>query len=271
MRWLLRFSGLVLLAGCLVAGGAETTWFGGTQRALPVSLAAPKEDGLRSLWAWTDNGDATWDFNLGTDVSVWQREAERCYQSVGPRFGVASRFQFNSGSFDLWAVDLRGGGAYGLQFGNTALEAFVYHESSHLGDEMLESGRRERIDSSVNGLRLTISEKWKPWLRTYGGLSVQPWAEPSELESAGLHAGLEFTGLPPWKRGYAAVDAEFWDWRDWSPDVTAQVGLCIGPRNRGKALEAARVFLEIHSGRVMLGQFYDETETYFAVGIGTSW
>ena len=255
---------------CFAAVG-ETTWFSGTGRALPIALSAPKEDGLRSIWTWTDTGDQTWDFNLGTDVSVWQQESEDCFQSIGPRFGVASRFQFNSGSFDLWAVDIRGGGVYGIHFGNTALEAFFYHESSHLGDEMLESGRRERIDSSINGLRLTASERWKPWLRTYGGLSVQPWAEPSELESAGIHAGLEFTRLLPWKRGYAAVDAEFWDWRGWNPDVTAQLGVFIGPKNRGKALEAARVFVEFRSGRVMLGQFYSETETYVALGIATSW
>jgi hypothetical protein len=261
----------VLLAVVSLGRAADTVWFGGTQRAMPIPLVSPKEDGIRSVWAWNDDGDNIWDFNLGTDVSVWQRTSEKCFQSMGPRFGVNTRFQFDSGSFDMWAVDVRGSGVYGIQFGDTALEVFFYHESSHLGDEMLDFGRRERIDSSVNGLRLTSSHKFKPWLRTYGGFSAQPWAEPSELESFGFHVGVELTGLPPFKRGYVAVESEFWDWRDWNPDAAAQVGLFIGPKNRGKALEQARIFAEVRTGRIMLGQFYNETETYFGLGIATSW
>ncbi len=271
MKLRVTVSVAVLIIVAPWACSAETVWFGGTQRALPIALVSPKEDGIRSLWAWTDDSADVWDFNLGTDISVWQRTSEKCFQSVGPRFGVNTRFQFNSGSFDMWAVDVRGGGVYGIQFGDTAIEAFFYHESSHLGDEMLESGRRTRIDSSVNGLRLSASHFWRPWLRTYGGFSVQPWAEPSELESFGLHAGAELTGLPPFQRGYMAVESEFWDWRNWNPDAAAQVGLFIGPKNRGKALEQARVFAEVRCGRIMLGQFYNETESYFGLGIATSW
>jgi hypothetical protein len=250
---------------------AETVWFGGTQRALPISLVSPKEDGIRSLWAWTDDHASVWDLNLGTDISVWQRASERCYQSAGPRFGVNTRFQFNSGSFDLWAVDVRGGGVYGIAFGETALEAFFYHESSHLGDEILASGQRQRIDSSVNGLRLTASHQWKKWLRTYGGASIQPWAEPAELESFGFHLGAEVTRLPPFERGYLAAEAETWEWRSWDPDAAFQAGLFIGPKDKGKALEQARLFVEARFGRVMLGQYYNETESYFGVGIATSW
>jgi hypothetical protein len=252
-------------------GAAETTWFGGTQRALPLNLAAPKEDGLLSLWAFTDHGEDVWDFNLGTDVSVWQQTGASWFQSAGPRFGVATRFQFNSPSFDMWATDVRGGGVYGIRFERTAYEVYFYHESSHLGDEILERGERERIDYNVNGVRLTASRNWGERLRTYGGVSVQPWATPAELQSFGFQAGVEVSRLPPWDRVYAALDTEWWEWRSWNPDVTAQVGIYIGPKGRGPALEAARLFVELRSGRVNLGQFYNETETYVAIGLGTSW
>jgi hypothetical protein len=57
----------------------------------------------------------------------------------------------------------------------------------------------------------------------------------------------------------------------YSADVTVQLGVFVGPRGRGKTLEAARVFLELRSGRVMLGQFYDETEKCIALGLATNW
>jgi hypothetical protein len=152
-----------------------------------------------------------------------------------------------------------------------AYEAFFYHESSHLGDEILDRGERRRIDYNVNGLRLTASWNCQEWLRLYGGAIGQPLAKPEKLRSGGFHTGVELTRLPPWDRGYAALDAETWAWRSWSPDASFQAGIFIGPKGRGKALEASRLYLELRAGRVMLGQFYNETEQYFGIGLGTSW
>jgi hypothetical protein len=266
---LLLASAALLWSGVCAVG--ETVWFGGTQRALPVSLAAWKDDGLSSRWGVNNHGDDVWDFNLGTDISVWQHTNATSFQSMGPRFGVATRFQFNSGSFDLWATDLRGGGVYGIRMDRLAFEAFFYHESSHLGDEILDRGERARIDYNVNGLRLTASWDAEDWLRVYGGASVQPWAKPETLQSFGFHAGVEITRLPPWERGYVAMDAEAWEWRSWNPDASLQAGIFIGPKGRGGALEAARFYLEFRTGRVMLGQYYNETESYFGIGLGTNW
>jgi hypothetical protein len=250
---------------------SDSVWFGGTTRALPVSLAAPKDDGLRSAWGCNDQGDSTWDLNLGTSVSLWQHTNGNWFHSAGPRLGVATRFQFNSDSFDLWATDVRGGGVYGLRKDALAYEAYFYHESSHLGDELLDRGERERIDYNVNGLRLTASWEATPQLRLYGGAFIQPWAKPEKLQSLGFHAGVEFTQLPPWKRAYLACDAETWEWRSWNPDVAVQIGCFIGPKGQGKTIENSRVFLEMHAGRVMLGQFYNETERYLGIGVGTNW
>lgn len=258
-------------AECANLPAAETVWFGGTQRAFPISLAAPKDDGFYSSWAFTDDGHRTWDFNLGTDVTTWQRKSETTDQTIGARFGVASRFQYDSESFDLWAADFRGGGAWGLRKDRMAYEVFVYHESSHLGDELIERGERERIDSNVNGIRVMVSRQWADWFRAYGGISGQPFSKPEEVESFGFQAGVEFTSLPPWKRGFAALDTEWWEWRDWEPDLTARIGLFIGPRDKGKWLSSARCYLELHHGRVMLGQFYNETENYLAGGLAVTW
>jgi len=253
------------------APAAQTVWFGGTQRALPVSLVGFKEDGIRSTWSHTDDEAWVWDFDLGTDVSIWQRRSESTFQSAGPRFGIASRFEFGSESFDLWAADFRGGGAWGLCKGPMAYEVVVFHESSHLGDEVIERGDRIRQDVGVNGIRLTISRKWNEQFRTYGGVTGVPWADPDELQSFGFHAGVELTSLPPWDRGYVAAELEGWEWRDWNPDVTTQIGLFLSPRRDGTWLSTARAYFEFRTGRVDLGQFFNETETRFGLGLALDW
>jgi hypothetical protein len=250
---------------------AETFWFAGTQRALPVNLVGFKEDGIRSTWSRTDQAAWVWDFNLATDVSIWLRRSGTNFMSLGARFGIASRFEFGSESFDLWAADFRGGGVWGLRQGPMAYEAAVFHESSHLGDEMIERGDRERQDIGVNGIRLTVSRQWKEWLRTYGGLTGVPWADPDELQSIGFHAGAELTSLPPWKRGYVAAELEVWEWRDWNPDFTAQVGLFLASRGEKTWLSRARTYFEFRTGSVELGQFYNETETRFGLGLALDW
>jgi hypothetical protein len=121
-------------------------------------------------------------------------------------------------------------------------------------------------------VRLTVSRTWREdrW-RTYGGLTGVPFAEPAELESFALHAGAEWRQLPPFRRGYLALETEVWAWREWNPDVTAQVGCFIGPRDEERLLSTARVYLQFAAGRVPLGQFYNETESTFALGLALHW
>jgi len=260
-----------LMASVLEVAGAEWTWFGGTQRAMPVSLADFKDVGVRSQWTLTDEGEHTWDFGLGTDVSVCQVASPTVWQSLTGRFGVSSRFQFDSASFDLWAADFRGGGAWGLRHGPMAYELSFLHESSHLGDEVQERSERPRFDYNVNTFRLSTSRSWNEHLRTYAGLDGQPWAVPDKLLSYGFLLGVEATALPPFRRGFVAVESQFWEWRSFEPDATAQIGLFIGSRDKGGARAAARAYLEFRSGRVRLGQFFSETERSIAIGLATHW
>jgi hypothetical protein len=265
----------VALAGLLATtaspSSAEIRWFPGTQRALPPSLAAFKEDGIASRWNHTSNQEWVWDFNLGTDVCMWERVGENSEQTIGARFGVASRFEFGTESFDLWATDLRGGAVWGLRRGPWTAEAFLFHESSHLGDEILERGERRRRDVAVNGVRLTASREWTNSFRLYGGLRAMPWAEPDDLRGLGLHAGAERSRLPPFERGYVAGELEAGSWRHWNPDLTLQAGVFLASRTSGSFLSRARAFVEFYSGAVHLGQFFDETETSLGLGLALQW
>lgn len=250
---------------------AETRWFPGTDRILPVSLVNLKDDGVRSHWLLDNQETFLWDFSVGTDVAVWEHEGQRFHHILGGRFGVNTRFEFGSESFDLWAADVRGGVVWGMAWRGWQFETLAFHESSHLGDEILERGDRERIDASVNGLRLSASRKFGEHWRGYGGGTVVPWAEPDELRSFALHLGAELRDVFPARRGYLAAECEVWDWRSWDPDVVAQAGVFIGPREEERWMSTARVYVQVASGRVLLGQFWNETETTFAVGMAVHW
>ncbi len=237
---------LLLLAtrpGCL--HGAETRWFPGTDRILPVSLVNLKDDGIRSHWLLNNQETFLWDFSVGTDVAIWEHAGPRTHQILGGRFGVNTRFEFGSESFDLWAADIRGGAVWGMEWRGWRFEALAFHESSHLGDEILERGDRERIDASVNGLRVTVSRDFGEHWRAYGGGTGVPWAEPEELRSFALHLGGELREVFPARRGYLAAECELWEWRSWTPDVVAQAGVFVGPREEDRWLSTARVYVQV--------------------------
>ena len=148
-------------------------------------------------------------------MNIWQCVSSNRVQTLGGRWGIYSRFQYNSESFDLWASDYRGGVVWGNAFGDSAFETFLYHESSHLGDEIEARGERQRQDAQVNGLRLLASRHLCDKLRLYGGGTSLLQADPKTLESYGFQLGTELTHLPPDARGFIAVDTEWWAWRSW--------------------------------------------------------
>lgn len=266
-----------LLAAALVVlsvspAAAECTWFSGADRAVSAPLAAPKEAGVRSVWGFTDSDEAVWDFSLGTDASICRMGSDDAFWDASARFGVFSRFQFNSASFNMWGVDLRGGLVVGRKWSDRyAGELFIYHESSHLGDEVMEEETRQRIDANLNGIRLMGRRNWECGASAYAGVSVQQLSTPEDIEGICLHLGGEATGLPPWKRGFAALDSQWWGWRDWSPDVCFQVGCTLGRLEGATPQPASRVYIQVYSGRVQVWQYWDETETSISLGIAHKW
>lgn len=262
---------MAALLGSASGPAAEVRWFGGTDRAFPPSLADFKDHGIRSQWIVNNDSVWLWDLNLGTDFAIVERKTDTSRWIVGGRFGVATRFEFGSESFDLWAADVRGGGVAGWRSGDWAAEMLLLHESSHLGDEILDRGDRQRIDASFNEVRLSASRSWGSMGRVYGGLSGVPWASPGRLRGFGFRLGGELRALPPNGRGYAALETSLWEWRGWSPDTVLQAGLWVGPRDQESFLSSARAYLQFATGAVRFGQFHDQTETTLGVGLALDW
>lgn len=247
-------------------------WSRITGRAMPALIAAPKDTGIQSRWGRTDHGDSVWDLILGSDISIWQTGPSNTFLNIGARFIVSSRFQFNSESFNLWGSDFCGGIVVGKKLSEKDVcEVFLYHESSHLGDETLDEGLRKRIDAGRNGIRVLGSRHFTDSLYAYGGLSYQAQCQPADIEGVAIHLGGVLSDLPPHGRGYLAVDSDWWDWRGWNPDFCIQAGCALDLPLHAAPQHASRVFLQVYSGRVQIWQYWDETETTVSVGLANNW
>jgi Protein of unknown function (DUF1207) len=164
------------------------------------------------------------------------------------------------GQFDLaHALDNIGwDGLYGLAFtwGNgrgLAVKFGVFHDSSHVGDEYAERTGRRRVgytrEEFVAGkaYHLGNEDLQKPW-RAQAGL---------EYESKGNFWG----GRLGW---YAAADGSFTQERDWHGSTAAQIGFVLPLDDIGRRY---RFGVEYYRGRSMIGEFFQDNESYVALGV----
>ena len=236
-------------------------------RVFEPLLADPREAQFRmGFLRETKTNETNWDIVFGADLGLARaRLSDTEDISLTVRGLVASRFEFGSDSFDLLNADFIGGPALGYRRGNDSFEAFLYHESSHLGDETLERGDRDRIDFSFEAFRLLWSRRFEE-LRVYGGPTYKFSAEPDELDGrTTVQLGAERTfsvrGFPM----YWAVDVQSKEEHDWDLNVAAQVGFDLG--DSAWIYRQQRVFVEYFQGFSNMGQFYDERERYILVGL----
>ena len=255
-----------------VSGGAEGwgPWLDGRKRVFKPLLADPREARVRTMFLTDRDGDSFFDFGLGSDLGIWYGRdvwSRGDALSIGLRGSVYSRLELFVESFDLQNIDYRGGLVAGYSRGNHSGELMFYHQSSHLGDEVLDFGKRTRFDYSIEALRFLYAYETGPW-RIYGGPEyLVPAADPDELSNnwnfrLGAERGFEWFGRP-W---YAALDLQMKEENNWRPNVTGQVGFELG--DPALDVRRPRLFLEIFDGHSNMGQFYEEREQYYMLGMG---
>jgi len=248
-------------------GGSRTEFFADRGRAFKALLADPREAQVKLGFLRADDGHSYYDLAFGGDVGLLHSAfaAEQDF-SLTVRGLIAARFHFFSRSFDLLNTDFIGGLAAGYRRGEFSAELFLHHQSSHLGDEVLESGERERIDFSRETLRLMGSWERGP-LRLYGGPALVVRSDPETAESdLILQAGTEYRQTVMGVPCYAAVDLQSKEENDWAANVAVQVGVELGDPQ--SVLKRQRLFLEYFNGHSSMGQYHEEHEAYVLLGIG---
>ncbi len=155
-----------------------------------------------------------------TMASVGFGETFGLYRFFGNREGnglqlsvegaLFAQFNLNTPSYDLINADYTIGIPVTYRHGNDSLRFRIYHQSSHLGDEFLQSvNPPERVNLSYEAVELIYSREWLGW-RVYGGGEYLIHKEPADLKPMSAHWGLEYRDSTPLVWSGRPIVGVFW-------------------------------------------------------------
>ena len=141
----------------------------------------------------------------------------------------------------------------------------LYHQSSHLGDELILGGNApRRIDLSFEMLDLLVAWERGAW-RAYGGASHVLRSSHESYEGSGLHVRFDYLSAPvlTGQRLTAGLDIKWLEQADWRRGLSAKAGITFGRY----ALERQGITLlyERYEGFAPFGQFFVEDFKYRGV------
>ena len=162
-------------------------------------------------------------------------------------------------------------GKYGLTLttasgGPLSFKVAILHDSAHVGDEYAERTGRTRIDYTreelIFGLAVRPARGW----RVYADGAYGYYLLTEEQKPWRAQAGLEYTTRPSLLGGrfswYAAVDFSGTEERDWRLDTSVQTGLTATSGGR-----RWRLGVQYIDGRPPMGEFFQDTEAWFTLGV----
>ncbi|WP_284352797.1 DUF1207 domain-containing protein [Roseisolibacter agri] len=189
----------------------------------------------------------------------------------GVQLGIAgsvfAQFDLGASSYDLINADYIVGLPLTVRRGGFSARLRVYHQSSHLGDELLLRGepseRIERENLSFESAEAILSQDVGP-LRVYGGGEWLFNRSPESLGRSVAHGGVELRPTAAARIGelararlVAALDLKSVAEQDWRTAVSARAGIEVGrPRDGSDRGRRWSLLFEFHDGPSPYGQFY---------------
>jgi len=188
---------------------------------------------------------------------------------VGIQAGVFAIFDLEAKSLDLVNADYFFAVPLSFKKDNFSALARVFHQSSHLGDELLlRETTRERVNLSYEGLDTILSYSLPLGFRIYGGGGYLFDRDPSTLKPWLTQAGLEFRSPHTWwkdsLRPVAAIDIQNREESNWNTDMSVRAGIQL--ENQDFLSRKLQILIEYYNGRSPNGQFY--IQNVESVGIG---
>ena len=180
-------------------------------------------------------------------------------------FGSAdSLFNLDLPGDALMNTDYRFGVPLSWRQAAWSLRARLYHQSSHLGDELIMGGNApRRVDLSFEAADLLGA--WEHGgLRIYGGASQVLRTRTPAYDDGGLHAGFDYVGAPLLffaGRPVAGLDVKWLEAVEWGSGVSAKAGVRFG--GHGARQRALTLLLEAYEGFAPFGQFFVEDLRYY--------
>jgi hypothetical protein len=182
---------------------------------------------------------------------------------------IFAQFDLGAPSNDLINADYLIGLPLTFRRSGFSTRVKIYHQSSHLGDEyLLRNAELDRANLSFESVEFLASQELGP-LRAYAGGERIFRREPETLPSKLFHGGAELrTGRSGPLQMVGGVDLKSTDLHDWSPAVSARVGLEIARRGAGDhPPRLVTLMLELYRGPSPYGQFFQDDISYVGVGL----
>jgi len=211
-----------------------------------------------------------------TMASVGFGETFGMYRFFGSREGnglqlsvegaLFAQFNMDTSSYDLINADYTIGIPATYRYGDNSFRFRIYHQSSHLGDELLLSTNPpERVNLSYEAVEFIYSREWRGW-RGYGGGEYMIHREPGNLKPMSAHWGIEYRGSKPllWSgRPIGGMDMKSFDENNWAVDTSVKAGLEFGHPNPGQ--RHLRLMALWYKGFDPRGQFYNNRVEYYGM------
>lgn len=265
----MRSSVLALLLIVVAASArAEPDVFPRSGQLYAPQLADPRETQL-TVGYYRLKGQDTSDVALGHSWGM-----ARWGQDLKVQWDVdamaVSRFKLAGSVNEFQTVDFIGALPLELRYRNASARIGLFHQSSHLGDDLIRRTGSVGFRYSIDGLRGALAYDIFKWLRGYvdGTYLLHTVPAPqrgcvgfgAELRSAPIfHIS---TDLPV--TAYAAWDLESHGHVHWNIDSSLQTGLRLRFRNESRSM---RLFWEYFDGHSPYGEFFFAREHYSELGL----
>ena len=198
----------------------------------------------------------------------WQME-------YGLQATVFAFFNTDTIHSDLQNADYFVGGYAAFRHKNLSFILRYYHQSSHLGDELLVDDPqylqlRQKISyEEINAIGSV--DFYHRMFRIYAGGGYLLDVAPADLGHWRVHYGVEFHGPMFMRLGFlrvspvAGADFKNWDQTNWDTDVSLRAGIQI-EKNRLTSPKM-QFLLEFYNGHDQNGQFYVNKVQYIGFGV----
>jgi len=197
--------------------------------------------------------------SMGSNIGLWsQRRRGTCngYQ-VGLFAAAFSQFNMSTSSDNLVNTDYQVGFPVTFRDGPFSARVRLYHQSSHLGDELLLNNpgiTRENLSfEAVDALGSVHGERW----RVYAG-GGYAFRSETDIERGSAQWGLElrWPRLLAHTHGVFGADFQAFEEQDWAVTTSLAAGPEFAVPNSNQRIRVLALYLR---GFIPFGQFFSET------------
>jgi len=188
---------------------------------------------------------------------------------------IFAQFDLGTTSYDLINADYLVGLPLTMRKGPLSARINLYHQSSHMGDELLlRRNVIERENISFESVDMLLSLDAKA-VRLYGGGEYIFHRQPADLQHYVAHGGAELRpagvllsfGRIGFLRFLAAVDVKASQEQDWDTSVSARAGFEINRSFTGELpARSWSILFESYRGPSPYGQFFRQKIQFIGVG-----